>query len=183
MKLFPRNSTSAGFTLLEVMIAMTIMVLCMASIFQISSTSIGAVEKVKNFNLIASMARNKMQETEFEIEGKSFTDMTKEESGTFEGPDFQDFRWQREIKEVEFPNLASLGKAQGGEGEDSGGSPSSGGGNSDIAGMIGKNVTDYLSKSVREITITIFWKRAGGELKYSLSTYWVDLNHEFSITQ
>lgn len=45
--------------------------------------------------------------------------------------------------------------------------------------MVSNLVSKYLSQAVREVTITISWKRGAGEQHYSISTYWVDLNHDF----
>jgi hypothetical protein len=113
-----------------------------------------------------------MIEIEYEIEGKTFDEVKKEDSGTFEG--FPDFRWSTEIKEVKFPSLNLQGPQSDG---DKGGSQPV----SDLVTLMTKLITNFLSKSVREVDVSVFWKRPGGEQRFIVSTFWVDLNHEFEL--
>ncbi|MGK5090222.1 hypothetical protein WDW86_21955, partial [Bdellovibrionota bacterium FG-2] len=52
-----------------------------------------------------------------------------------------------------------------------------------MAEMVTKLLTKYLSKSLREVALTVFWKRGTGEQSFTVSTYWVDLTHEFELTE
>lgn len=172
-------SDAEGFTLLEVIIAMAIMVIAFASILTVESGSLNASARAKQMNIVAMLAKNKMVETEYEIEGKTFDEVAKESSGSFDAP-FQEFSWQTTIKEMTFPNLAlGQGSPEGGGGasntQDSAGS--------EMATMMAKLVTKFFSKSIREVTVNILWKRGSGEQRYSVSTYWVDLNHEFELSE
>ena len=49
--------------------------------------------------------------------------------------------------------------------------------------MLTKLVTNFLSKALREVTVTISWKKGAGEQSYAVTTYWVDLNHEFQLSE
>ena len=49
--------------------------------------------------------------------------------------------------------------------------------------MLTKMMTNYLSKAVREVTVTIFWKKGSGEQSFTIATYWVNLNNEFKLPQ
>lgn len=168
-------SEESGFTLLEVIIAMTIMVLAFAAILSIESGGITAAEKTRQVNIVSMLARNKMIEMEYEIENKSFDEVKKEDGGDFQPP-FENFRWTSEIKEVKFPALNLSGAASGEE--DKGGAKEV----SDITTLLTKLITNFLSKSVREVAVTIYWKRPASEQKFTVSTLWVDLNHEFELT-
>lgn len=171
-------SDAEGFTLLEVIIAMAIMVIAFASILTVESGSLNASARAKQMNIVAMLAKNKMVETEYEIEGKTFDEVAKESSGSFDAP-YQDFSWQTTIKEMTFPNL---GLGQGSpEGERTSNTQDSAG--SEMATMMAKLVTKFFSKSIREVTVNILWKRGSGEQRYSVSTYWVDLNHEFELSE
>jgi hypothetical protein len=44
-------------------------------------------------------------------------------------------------------------------------------------------MSSYLSKAIREVTVTITWQRGSGTQNFSVSTYWVNLNHEFSLSE
>lgn len=171
-------SDQEGFTLLEVIIAMAIMVIAFTSILTVESGSLNASARAKQMNIVAMLAKNKMVETEYEIEGKTFDEVSKESSGSFDPP-YQDFSWQTTIKEVTFPNLA-LGQGSPEGGKSSNSQDSAG---SEMVTMMTKLVTKFFSKSIREVTVNISWKRGSGEQRYSVSTYWVDLNHEFELSE
>lgn len=156
-----------GFTLVEVMIAMLIMVISFTSILSVEHGSIDASEKARDLTVVAMLAKNKMVETELELEGKTFSEIKEEEDGDFEAP-YQNYKWKREIKEIEFPDITG---ALGGEQE------------TREAEIMGKLVSNHLSKSLREVTITVTWPKGPGFKDFKLSTYWVNLENEFAITQ
>ena len=173
-----RNSRDPeGFTLLETMIAMAIMMIAFASILMVESSSINTSAKAKQMNVVARLAKNKMIESEFDYEGKTFDEYKKEDGGVFPEPD-QDYTWTREVTEVTFPDFSS-GAAKK---EASGGASSEAGG-SEQADMLAKLMTQFLSKAVREVTVTISWKRGDGTQSFAVSTYWVNLNNEFQLSQ
>ncbi|HLD99902.1 MAG TPA: prepilin-type N-terminal cleavage/methylation domain-containing protein [Bdellovibrionota bacterium] len=161
----------SGFTLLETMIAMAIMMVAFASILAVESGSINASNRAKQLNIVAMLAKNQMIEAEYEIEGKTFEEVKKKDGGNFAQP-YQDYRWTMEIKEIKFPSL-NFGGSKASGGEDDGG----------ITGLMTKLLTNYISKAIRELTVTIFWKKGPGEQSFSVSTYWVDLNHEFELQE
>ena len=171
-----RKFYSQGFTLLEVMIAMAIMTLAFASILAVEQGSINASARAKQMNVVGMLARNKMVETEFKIEGKTFEEAKKEDAGTFAEP-YTDYRWKAVIKEMKFPELGM------GSGSKDPGSKDQSGSQTQSSEMVGKMITKYLSKAIREVNVTVFWKRGSGEQSYTLSTYWVNLNNELQISQ
>ncbi len=172
------NKKEQGFTLLEVMIAMAIMLISLASILAVESNSINATRRAKQLNIVAMLARGRMIKLESEFEGKTFSEFRKEDGGNFDEP-YQDYRWSYKVKELTFPNIGGGGGGDKGEGA-SGGAAESGGG---MAEMVTKLLTKYLSKSLREVALTVFWKRGSGEQSFTVATYWVDLTHEFELTE
>jgi hypothetical protein len=143
------------------------------------------------------LLKNQMVQAEYEIQGKSFDEVKTEERGKFDAP-YQDYRWTRVVKEIEFPNLNfNAGATGGGSGGGSSSSKSAGSssgssssssnsnqqGNTEMIDLITKLVTQFLSKAMREVTVTIYYNKSGKELSYSATTYWVDLNHEFQLSQ
>lgn len=170
----PRLGDRGGFTLLEVIIAITIMVLAFAAILSVESNSITATTRAKEVNIVTMLARGKMVELEYEIEGKTFDEVKKEETGAFEAP-YETFHWKKEVKEIKFPTMNfGGGKGTNASGDDNGGQ---------YAELLTKLVTNYFTKAVRELSVTVFWKRGSGEVSYSVSTFWVDLNHEFETSE
>lgn len=167
------NRNQAGFTLLEVIIAMAIMVLAFTAILAVQSGSLQATIKSRQLNVVAMLARNRMVDAELQIQGKTFDEVQKEQQGTFEAP-YQDYRWKQEIKEIEFPSM-NLGKASstdsGGEGVDA------------LSERLYKLFGQYLSQALRLVNVTIYYKRGKTEGSFTVSTYWVDLNSEFKFNE
>lgn len=182
-KFLENKKAEAGFTLLEVIIAMAIMALAFGAILAVEGSSINASIRAKQMNIIAMLAKNQMVETEFRIRNKPFDEIPKEENGKFDPP-YETYRWKTTIREIKFPQL-SQGK-QGGDNNSNANSTSSGAtndtSNSDMANQVTKLTSNFLSKALREVTVSVIWKQGSKDQNFSLSTYWVDLNHEFNLT-
>lgn len=162
------GTLNGGFTLLEVIIALAIMVMAFGSILAVEMGSINASARAKQMNIVAMLAKNKMIDTEFKFQGKTFSEVKKEEEGVFEDP-YQDYRWKAVIKELHFPNI--------------GGAASQNGSQDQMGAMLVKTVSNFLSKAIREVDVTVIWKKSSAEQTFTLSTYWVDLNYELQIQQ
>jgi general secretion pathway protein I len=173
------KNKESGFTLLETMIAMAIMMVAFASILMVQSSSINTVDKARQNTTVAMLARSKMIETESEIEGKKFSEIKEEETGTFKEP-FQDYSWKREVKEIKFPNLNFKSPSTSGDGN-SGGSADADSGTDQVAELMAKLVSQYLSKALREVRLTILWKRGSGTQNFTVAMYWVDLDTQFEL--
>jgi general secretion pathway protein I len=167
-------SLENGFTLLEVMIAMAIMLVAFASILLVQSQSLSTSAKAKQMNIVAMLAKGKMIEVEYEIEGKPFNEVKKEDAGNFKDP-YQDYGWKRVVKEIKFPNM-NFG---GGGGADK----NADAGVTEQANTMMKLLTNYLSKAIREVTVTVTWKRGTGTQEFSVSTYWVNLDEQFQLSE
>ena len=166
--MFRKHSNgNSGFTLLEVMIALAIMTVAFAAILTSQSSSISLTIKTKELNLAGWLAHNKMIESEHLLEGKPFSELSKEETKSFEAP-FERFSWKREFRELKFPDLTQAVK----EGQ----------GIPEPSRILGKAITKYLNDSVREMVITILWKRGADEQQMVLTTYLIDLNAEFNFS-
>jgi len=164
------SSRDQGFTLFEVMIAVAILAITLGAILMVQSGSLRTSEKTKRMNAVFQLARNKMIETEFLLEGKLFTEINKEEAGAFKEP-YQDFRWKRLIAERPFPSLLQLGDKELPEGA------------SEALGKFSKLLSKYLTQSLREVTVTIEWDKGKGVQSYSLTQYWVDLGQPFPLSE
>ena len=167
-----------GFTLLEVMIALAIMLVAFSSILAIQSSSMGSALKARQIHEVSVLARNAMVQTEVEISGKKFTEIPEEASGQFEEP-FADYSWTRKIKEVKLPNLGGISKAA--QGDTGGAKSDEEEKNGAMIEQMTKVITNFLSKAVREVTITVSWKRGTTTQKYDVAMYWVDMNSDFNL--
>ncbi|MBC7397615.1 MAG: prepilin-type N-terminal cleavage/methylation domain-containing protein [Bdellovibrionales bacterium] len=172
-----RKITEAGFTLLEVMIAVGILAIGIGAILVAENNSLDVTIRAKRITTVATLAKNTLIQAERELQGKTFDETKKESSGKFDAP-YAEYSWDRKIKEITFPNVMDPA-ASGGGGE-----------KKEDAAPVDQNVervvkiaTNYLSKSSRELTVTINWTEKGEKQSFSVSQYWVDLNHEFNFTE
>ena len=164
----------SGFTLLEVMIAIGILAIGIGAILVAENNSLDVTMRAKRMTTVATLARNALIDAEREVQGKTFDETKKESSGKFDAP-YSDYSWERKIKEITFPNVLSP------EAKQEAGKP--GDAVDPNVERVVKIATNYLSKSSREINITIKWKEKGEDQKFSVSQYWVDLNHEFNMSE
>lgn len=175
------SSKTSGFTLLEVMIAIGILAIGIGSILVAENNSLDATIRAKRMTVVATLARNAMVDTEREIQGKTFDETKKEASGKFDAP-YEEYTWERKIKEITFPNIMKSAGGAGGGAEGGDAKKDDAPVDQNVERVV-KIATNYLSKSSREITITVNWKERGEKQQFSVSQYWVDLNHEFNFSE
>lgn len=164
------KKAQAGFTLLEIMIAITIMTVAFGAILTSQGSSIVLATKTKEVSVAGWLAHDIMIRSEHLMEGKPFGELKTEEAGQFPEP-YQKYTWKREVREPKFPDFGQL--SQGKEGEPV----------QEIVLNFAKMITKYLNDSVRELTVTVSWQHAGGEQHIVVSTYLVDLTAEFNFSQ
>ena len=176
------SKKNAGFTLLEVMIAITIMTVALSAVLTSQSGSIFQTIRAKDMNLAGWLAQRKMVESEQAFEGKPFGEIPKDaEIKRFEEP-YEHYSWKREVKEIKFPELTPTGK----EGEPV----------PEPLRILSQSMTKYINTAVRELVITVSWERgvvraSEGSLgddeanskvqKIVLSTYLIDMKAEFNL--
>lgn len=154
-----------GFTLLEVLIATTVLVGGMMMLSMAWSGNNLRLRKSNMYYSVATLLERKMVEIEALYKDKPLNEIPEEKSGDF-GADYKDFRWELKSRELKFPDLAPL---------------IVGGGNADdnLITMI-RQITDVLSKSVKEIKVSVFVKTPKKEAEFSATTYMLDYNQGLS---
>ena len=88
------NRKVEGFTLLEVMVAMSIIAIAMTAVLSLQSQSISLASEAKFSTTAALLAQNKMAETEW---GNRLD--VPSDSGDFE-EDFPGYTWQVKVEDV-----------------------------------------------------------------------------------
>lgn len=125
------------------------------------------IRKTAFNNNVATLLERKITEIEALYEGKSLEEIPDEDSGDF-GPDFKQYRWQMASQEFTMPDLSSvlISRQEGAN---------------DMLLSVIKQTQEFISKSVKEVTISIFVKTAIKEVEYSVTTYFVNYDQELTL--
>lgn len=184
-----------GFTLLEVMVALSILALALVAISGVTSGAFEQSNYAKHITVATLLARGKMIDVEELLRKDGFGDDDKTYDGDFDKEGYPGLKWRAACRPVEVDVNQLIGALFGGE-VDTENLPSTiqdflgatrGEGpdqlvdsvaGSDISKLMGggglemilKQVGETLSKSIREITLEITWKE--GE-KYEESVKFV----------
>ncbi len=182
-------STTSGFTIMEVMVAIMILAVSVVSIFGAQFTAVAATEFSKNITQAINLAECKMNEIELEILTEDgFKLGNVDESGECcEAMDDEhldgEFECSWEIKVVELPDLseALLGGADGGGGllgdlslgtsslEEN--DPAEEGDFMGVVESFAPMLSDILSEGIRRVSVTVRWKQGAREPEYTLSQF------------
>jgi len=154
-----------GFTLLEVLIALIIVA---GTIIAAGSLWSGNFNRIRKANLqydVATLLERKMVEIEAKYSTKPLTEIPESENGSF-GTDYPSYSWTMVSRDLELPDMTAVLMAQQENTDET------------LISMI-KQMTDFLSKAIKEVKVTIVVKRRGRELKYSATQYFLDYQKEF----
>jgi general secretion pathway protein I len=126
------------------------------------------VRKTQQQFEVAALLERKMTDVEIEYRGKSTDEIPEEKSGDF-GQEYPKYAWKLESKKLEIPDIsATLASKDGGVDE--------------FTATIVKQLTEGLSKAVKEVTVTVIFKEAKPKpLEYSVTTYFVDYDKEMPL--
>jgi general secretion pathway protein I len=160
------SRTNAGFTLLEIMIAVAIMSATLVVLLRIVTNNIRATNHAKLQTAATFLARNKMSDIEDEILYDGFSSETEKDKGTFkdEGRGYEKFRWESEIERIELPtDMTQKTQDMAKESRDDAKDPMAMM-TSFLGGMMSAFIEPIrigLQESVRKVTVRIFWDEIG----------------------
>lgn len=156
------NKKSKGFTLIEALLAMAILSTALLLLANSWSASFNRVKKTQlNFE-ISTLLDRKMSELIREYAGKPIAEIPDEKEEDF-GDELKNFSWQMTSKKFEFPDISSSLTARSG-------------GADQMTMMVVKQMTEQISKSIKEVTVTIIYKAAKQPIKVSATTYFTDFD-------
>lgn len=149
-----------GFTLIEVLVALFILTGAIIVVANAWSGNFLRIRKSAMFNDVATLLERKMVETEVKYKEKSLSEIPEEEGDDF-GSDYPNYRWTLKSRDLELPDLTPLlvGQEEGA--------------NESVIQML-KQMTDTISKAVKEVRITVYAKRGNKEVEFSATQYFVD---------
>lgn len=161
----------AGFTLLEFIIALAILVVVLAAVYIAQSGSLLSSSRTRNIVIATNLARNFIGESENKLEGVKFENLAKEETGQFPEPNAQ-FRWKREVSEVDFSALTEIFMSQFKQDKNAG--------VREEESMVAKLFEAYMKDSVRKLVITVEWQEGDKPQTLSFTSLLVNYDADFA---
>lgn len=185
-----RRRPEQGFTLIEIMISLSILAITLVSIYAAQGNSLRASGRAENIQTASILARQKMTEMMLELQkdldkGK-FPDEGTEEQGTFEPP-MDRFRWEFSVKKVDIKVADDAGQQP-----EAGAPPAPGAGPTTSTGVeagktneapetamrnMAQMVTKKINESVREISTKVIWEELGEEQSMVVTTHIAKLSN------
>jgi general secretion pathway protein I len=161
----PRLSRrAAGFTLLEVMIAVAILSMTLVTLLSIVTNNIRATHHAKLTTIGTFLARAKMIDLEDQVLETGFSNSDETAQGTFKEQGHAEFRWDSIIERVELPADAAL--KQRDDAQDK--AKDSTNPMSMISGFLGGMMSSFiepirlgLQEAVRRVTVHVTWDETG----------------------
>jgi general secretion pathway protein I len=193
---------SAGFTLLEVMLALAILSVALVGLLGRTAGNVRLTQESAMRGAAVALARGQMYEIEDELLREGFQELDQTLEGDFAEQGWEEIHWEAAIEKVELPAMDAMQAMQGGgegEGEAGGESGEKGAGG---GGMLGSllslgggagggegqdNSVDaafitsqfelfrqVLEASIRKVTLTLTWKVGNEEQKMVVVCYFTD---------
>jgi general secretion pathway protein I len=174
-----------GFSLLEVMIAMTILAAALTWIVVGMARNISAENHAKLITTATFLARSKMNDLEDDLYEKGFGEFEKELTGTFEDKGFQRFSWRVLVDKVELPSTdqvqSMLGKANDAQAAATGKDPGSSSSSSSpmtasVGAMSGQFgiIKDVLEGGIRRLNVQVMWAEGSKSYDVSVIAFYTD---------
>jgi prepilin-type N-terminal cleavage/methylation domain-containing protein len=150
----------AGFTLLEVMIAVAILSITLVTLLNIVTNNIRATHHAKLTTAATFFARGKMVDLEDQVLENGFSNSDETAQGNFKDQGYPDMRWDSIIERVELP--ADAAQKQKDDAQDKAKDSTSPMGmiSGFLGGMMGSFIEPIrlgLQESVRRVTVHVVW--------------------------
>ena len=158
-----------GFTLLEFLIAMALLVFVIAAAYLSQGNSLSSSLRSRNILIATNLARNFISDEELKWEGVKFEALPEQKEGKFEAPNAQ-FKWTLKFTKVDFSGLSDVLISKTEEGKE----------DKAQTAMILKMFQDYMEKSVRRMTVTVEWPEGKGNTSMSFTEILVNYDTEFA---
>lgn len=137
-----------GFSLIEVLAAITILSGVLFAASRIISASYIYASKVHNIYLGTELCRLKLHDVEEIIKQDGLPDDETEEEGDFEDREYEGFRWKYSVKRVFIPLPDFSTSADDGSYLDQSAS---------MLSLAKGNIEDFFKERIRKLTVSVFW--------------------------
>jgi prepilin-type N-terminal cleavage/methylation domain-containing protein len=169
----------AGFSLLEVMVALGVLAMSLVVLAQITTSNVRATYHAKMLTTATFLARAKMSDMEDVILVDGFVDTDQEDAGDFAASSRPEFRWKTLIEKIELPpDLAQKAQDQNQANmEENSSNPLAA-----MSGLMGGFMTTLIEpirvgieESVRRVSVEVFWSEPGRvEQSFKVDTFMTD---------
>jgi general secretion pathway protein I len=156
-----------GFTLLETLLAVVILSAGILLLTQSWSGSFVRIRKTQLNQEVAALLERKMAEIDLQYRGKPLESIKEEDEDDF-GSEYPDYKWKMKSREFQSPNLGSIMTSQ------------EGGANQMLLTMI-QQLTEHLSKTIKEVKVSVIYTKGKKPIEFSVVTYFVDYNKPLSV--
>lgn len=169
----------SGFTLLEVMIAVSILAISLMGLSLSVSRSLRASQHARLMTQATFLVRQQLGDLENNFIVDGFTDDSgiKEDKGDFPDPAFKNFRWMRTVEKIRLPSqdqiqaaatkliqdkqqIGSKAASSSGAAAPSAAGGLGGAGGSGMGGLLGP-VKDMLEQGIRRVSVRVLWDEPG----------------------
>jgi prepilin-type N-terminal cleavage/methylation domain-containing protein len=169
----------AGFSLLEVMVALGVLAMSLVVLAQITTSNVRATYHAKMLTTATFLARAKMADMEDVILVDGFVDTDQADAGDFAASSRPEFRWKTLIEKIELPpDLAQKAQDQNQANmEENSSNPLAA-----MSGLMGGFMTTLIEpirvgieESVRRVSVEVFWSEPGrAEQSFKVDTFMTD---------
>jgi general secretion pathway protein I len=157
-----------AFTLIEVILALIVM---SAGLFILTNSWSGTYNRLRKTQIqvqLAALLERKVTEIEREYKNKSLETIEEEKEDKFGGDVPDTYSWKMTSKKLEIPDISASLIAQ------------DGGSNQSMIALM-KTFTEHLSKSIKEVKISVVNTELGKPLVVDVTIYMIDYDRPLPI--
>ncbi len=122
------------------------------------------IRKTQLSTEVSALLERKMVEIEMEYAGKPLDSIPEEKEDDF-GSEYPQYSWKMTSKEFEVPDFSATLTAQAG-------------GADELTLTIMKTLAEHMSKSIKEVKVTVVFKGPKKPLEFSATQYFVDYDKQ-----
>lgn len=172
-----------GFTLVEVLVALTILAMGLSALLATQSMNAMMTERANNMALAALLARSKMIDVEGEILQEGFSATEETLSGNFREEGQPEMEWEALVEVIEIPPeaapefAAQINSQLFGGGGDTGALSGSTAVSQFLPLIVAElpNYINQMAQRARRVTLTVTWPEGRYEETLTVQYYVVDL--------
>ncbi|MGZ3724248.1 MAG: type II secretion system protein [Pseudobdellovibrio sp.] len=156
-----RLNNKKAFTLIEVILAIVVM---SSGLFILTNSWSGTYSRLRKTQIqvqLAALLERKVTEIEREYKNKSLDSIDEEKEDKFGGDVPDTYSWKMQSKKLEIPDISAALTAQDG-------------GASESLITLMKTFTEHLSKSIKEVKISVINTELGKPLIADVTIYMID---------